>query len=108
MDFVEIGLKFTYTLLVVAIIAAVVMPIFKAVTSDPKSLGKVGIGIGFIVLVYLIGYMMSGSEVTARYAEFGVDSAVSKRIGGLLNTMYLLGGLALAGILYTEVSKLVK
>ncbi len=108
MDFVEIGLKLTYALLAVGVIAAIAMPIVQALTSDPKSLGKAAIGIGFILVVYFIGYAISGNEVTASYAEFGVDSVISKRIGGLLNAMYLLMILALVGILFTEVSKLAK
>ena len=108
MDFVDIGLKFTYALLAIGIVAAIAMPLIQSLRSDPKSLGKTAIGVGFILVIYFIGYAMSGSEVTARYAEFGVDSVVSKRIGGLLNAMYLLMVLALAGILITEVSKIVK
>ena len=108
MDFVEIGLKFTYVLLAVGVVAAIAMPLIQSLTSDPKSLMKVAMGVGFILVVYFIGYALSGSEVTATYAEFGVDSVVSKRIGGLLIAMYLLMGLALLGILFTEVSKIVK
>ncbi len=108
MDFVDIGLKFTYALLAIGVISAIAMPLFQSLTSDPKSLGKSAIGVGFLVVVYFIGYAISGSEVTARYAEFGVDSVVSKRIGGLLIAMYLLMVLALAGILITEVGKIVK
>lgn len=108
MDFVEIGLKFTYILLAVGIIAALAMPLIQALTSEPKSLMKAGIGIGFILVVYFIGFLMSSNEVTASYAEFGVDSVISQRVGGLLNAMYILMVLALVGILYTEVSKLAK
>ena len=108
MDFVEIGLKFTYALLAVGVIAAIAMPLIQSITSDPKSLVKASMGIGFILVVYLVGYAISGSEVTASYAEFGVDSVVSKRIGGLLNSMYILMVLALVGILFTEVSKFAK
>jgi ABC-type sugar transport system permease subunit len=108
MDFVEIGLKFTYVLVVVAVGAALFLPLFKSLTTDPKSLVKGGIGLGFLLVVYLIGYAISGSEVTSSYVEFGVDSNLSKVIGGLINAMYLLMGVALVGILYTEFSKLVK
>jgi len=108
MDFVEIGLKFTYVLLAVAIAAALFLPLIKSLTTNPASLVKGGIGLGAILVVYLIGFAMSGSEVTASYVEFGVDSDLSKYIGGLLNAMYVLMGIALAGIVFTEVSKLVK
>ena len=108
MDLVEIGLKFTYLLLAVAIAAALFLPLFKSITTDPGSLVKGGIGLGFILVIYFIGYALSGSEVTSSYVEFGVDSNLSKWIGGLLNAMYILMGFALVGIVYTEISKLVK
>jgi hypothetical protein len=108
MDFVDIGLKFTYALLGIGVIAAIAMPLIQALTTDPKSLVKSAMGVGVIVVIYFIGYAMSGNEVTATYAEFGVDSVVSQRVGGLLNAMYILMICALAGILFTEVSKLAK
>ena len=108
MDLVEIGLKGSYILLIIGIVAALFMPLIQAITSNPKSLAKGAMGLGFIVVVYLIGYAMSGNEVTSSYIEFGVDAGLSKSVGGLINAMYLLMGLALAGILYTEVSKLVR
>ena len=108
MDFVEIGLKFTYVLLAVAAIAAVVMPLYQAFTSDPKSLLKSAMGFGFVIIVYGIGYAISGSEVTSTYTEFGVDESLSKSVGGLLITVYILMIIALGGIVLTEVSKVAK
>ena len=108
MDFVEIGLKLTYTLLGIGVLAAIFMPLFQAVTQDPKSLGRAAVGVGFLVVVYLIGFAIANSEVTSTYTEFGVGSAISKRVGGLLITMYILMGCALLGIVFTEISKLVK
>ena len=108
MDFVEIGLKLTYTLLGVGVLAAIVMPLFQAVTQDPKSMVKAAMGVGVLAVIYFMGYALATNEVTSTYVEFGVDSAISKRIGGLLIAMYLLMGAALLGIVFTEISKLVK
>ena len=108
MDFVEIGLKFTYVLLAVAAIAAAVMPLYQAFTSDPKSLLKSAMGFGFLIIVYGIGYAISGNEVTSTYTEFGVDQTLSKSVGGLLITVYLLMIIALGGIVFTEVGKVAK
>ena len=108
MDIVEIGLKFTYILLIATTVAAVVMPLFQAFTSDPKSLLKSAMGFGLIIAVYGIGYAISGNEVTSTYTEFGVDESLSKSVGGLINTMYILMLLAIGGIVFTEVSKLAK
>lgn len=105
---VEIGLKLTYVLLVIGALAAILMPLVQAIMSDPKSLLKSLAGLGVILVVYLIGYAMSGAEVTANYTQFGVDSGISKMVGGLLNTMYLLMIGALVGILFTEVHKVAR
>ncbi len=108
MDVVEIGLKFTYLLLIVTTVAAVVMPLYQSIKSDPKSLLKSALGFGFVVLVYGIGYAISGNEVTSTYTEFGVDEGLSKIIGGLLITVYILMFLAMVGILFTEIGKIAK
>jgi len=102
---VEIGLRLTYVLLIIGTLAAVIMPLVQAIRSDPKSLVKSLIGVGIIAVVYLIGYAIAGSDVGPNYSEFGVDSGISKVVGGMLNTMYLLMIAAIVGILFTEVHK---
>ena len=108
MDIVQIGLIFTYILLAVGVLAAIVMPLFQAISTDPMSLLKSAGGLGIIVVIYLIGYALAGDEVTAKYSEFGVDASISKMVGGILNTMYILMFGALAGILFTEVHKVTR
>ncbi|MCH8231551.1 MAG: hypothetical protein IIB82_02725 [Bacteroidetes bacterium] len=108
MDIVHIGLIFTYILLTVGVLAAIIMPLFQAITTDPKSLLKSAMGLGVIVVIYFIGYALAGDEVTAKYSEFGVDASISKMVGGILNTMYILMFGALAGILFTEVHKVTR
>ncbi|MCH7513245.1 MAG: hypothetical protein IH947_04775 [Bacteroidetes bacterium] len=108
MDIVQIGLIFTYILLTVGVLAAIIMPLFQAITTDPKSLLKSAMGLGVIVVIYFIGYALAGDEVTAKYSEFGVDASISKMVGGILNTMYILMFGALAGILFTEVHKVTR
>ena len=108
MDIVHIGLIFTYILLTVGVLAAIIMPLFQAITTDPKSLLKSAMGLGVIVVIYFIGYASAGDEVTAKYSEFGVDASISKMVGGILNTMYILMFGALAGILFTEVHKVTR
>ncbi len=108
MDIVQIGLILTYILLAVGVLAAIIMPLFQAITTDPRSLLKSAMGLGFIVVIYFIGYALSGNEVTAKYTEFGVDASISKMVGGILNTMYILMFGALAGIIFTEVHKVTR
>ena len=70
-----------------------------------KSLIQTGIGLGSILVLFLVAWLISSNEVYSSYAEFGVDESLSKFIGGMLNLVYILAGLAVFGIIYSEVSK---
>ena len=52
--------------------------------------------------------MISGNEVLPTYIEFGVDAGLSKFIGGMIILVYLLAGIAIGGIIYSEFSKTFK
>ena len=67
-----------------------------------------GIGLLALVVVYFISYAISGSEVTASYTKFNVGPDLSKLMGGALIMMYLLLGISILGIIYTEVGKIFK
>jgi len=107
MDSIDVALYIAYALTILAGIAAIVFPIINSV-SDPKSMVKAGAGLVALVAVFGISWMLSGAEVTATYEEFKVGESLSKFIGGLIIMMYALVGLALGGIVYTEISKVIK
>jgi len=104
---VDAGLYIAYAMFFIGLIAAVVMPVLNSL-GDPKSLMKTGMGIGAIVVVYLIGYIISGSEVTDVYTQFGVDEGSSKSIGGGIIMVYLLALIAVGGIVFGEISRIIK
>ncbi len=102
------GLYLAYILTAVGVVLAVVLPLIKSL-DEPKQLLGTAIGVGILVVIYGIGYMISGSEVTARYIESGVETeGLSKLIGGMLTMVYLLLGIAVVGIAYTELNKAIK
>lgn len=107
MDFIDIALIGSYILIGVAIIAAIVLPLINSL-SDPSTLVKSGIGVLILLVIFGIGYLISGSEVTPDYAKYDVGAGISKMVGGALIMMYLMAGGALLGIAYTEISKMVK
>ena len=76
--------------------------------SDKKTLIKFGIGLGSILVLFFIAWLISGNEVNASYAEFGVDESLSKFIGGMLNLVYFLAGIAVIGIVASEFRKAFK
>ena len=96
-----------YALLIGCVIAVVVLPLISSL-GNPQSLVRGGIGVGFLVVVFFIGYAISGNEVTPLFASKGVDAGVSKLVGGALIMFYVLAVLAIAGIVYSEISKMLK
>ncbi len=102
------GLYLAYILTIVGVVLAIVLPLIKSL-DEPKQLVGTAIGVGILIVLYGIGYMISGSEVTARYIESGVETeGLSKLIGGMLTMVYLLLGIAIVGIVYTELNKAIK
>jgi hypothetical protein len=103
----EYGLYLGYALVIIAVLSVIILPLINSI-NDPKSLLKGGLGILFLGVVYLISYLLAGNEVLPTYLEYGVDASASKLIGGALISMYILIGIALVFIVYTEISKLTK
>lgn len=105
MEIVDIMLYGAYLLVIVAALGAIVLPLISAL-SNPKSLLKSGLGVLVIGVVYLISWGISGDEVTAKYIKFDITSTSSQVIGGVLITTYLLMGLAVISIIYSEIRKI--
>ena len=105
---VNVGIIVAYVLIVIGVVSAVVFPLINAV-SQPQLLVKSGIGILAVAIVFGIGYALSDSGLTAKFIQSGVETeGLSKMIGGALTMVYLLMGVALIGIVYTEFSKAFK
>jgi len=105
---VNVGIIIAYILIIIGVVSAVVFPLINAV-SEPKLLVKSGIGVVAILIVFGLGYALSDSELTTKFIQSGVESGgLSKMIGGALKMVYLLMGVAIIGIVYTEFSKAVK
>lgn len=99
------GLYAAYILIGLAVLLAIILPLISAF-SNPKSLiGTVG-GIVLIAVIFFIGWSISSDEVTNVYTRFGITEASSKMVGGALISMYILIGLALISILFSEVTKI--
>ena len=59
------GLYLAYILTIVGVVLAIVLPLIKSL-DEPKQLIGTAIGVGILIVIYGIGYMISGSEVTDR------------------------------------------
>ena len=98
---VDLGLITGYILVGLCALTGIVMPLIQSL-SDPKSLIKSGVGFGALILVFLITYAMADGS-----AE-GTTEGTSKAVGAGLITMYIAVFVAIGGIVYTEISKLIK
>ena len=101
----DIVLYIGYFLVVVAVIAAVVLPLVKA-AGNPKSLITIGAGLLGLIVIFLISYALASNEVLDFYTRLEINASGSKIIGGTIITMYILIIIALISIAFTEVSKL--
>lgn len=94
-------------MVIVAAVSAVLFSLLNLIT-NPKSMVRAGMSIAAIVVLFLVAYSLSGNEVTTEYAKFNIDPDTSKFVGGSLIMAYLLLGVTVLGLAYTEVVKIVK
>lgn len=107
MEIEDIGLYVSYAVLIIAGASAILFPLVNSV-KNPAAVGKSLMGIGAIVVLFIIAYVLSGDEVTAKYTALGVDAGGSKLIGAGLTLFYFVMVLGVVGIIYSEVSKVFK
>jgi hypothetical protein len=109
MDSIDIFLYVADVLVIVGIILAVVLPLIKSLY-DPKSLLKSALAIVALAVLFFIAYSISDGEVLPKYAAapFNLTEGLSKFVGGSLIMTYILTLVALAGIVFTEISKAIK
>lgn len=107
MELIDIGIYACYLLLFVALIAAVLFPLLQ-IAQDPKSLVKSGVGVAGLVVLFIISYALSGSEVTAKYTTMGVNEGASKLIGAGLIMFYIILIVTIVGMVFSEINKALK
>ena len=104
----DIGLYAFYVLLLVGVAAVAFWPLVHA-AQDPKSVGKSALGIGVLVLIFVVAYLMSGGEVTAKYQTLGVSTEFSsKMIGAGMMMFYIVLIGSIVAIVFAEISKSLK
>jgi hypothetical protein len=107
MDSFDIFLYLGYTLVIIAAVAAIVLPLINTL-GNPKALLTSGMGVLVIVVIYFISYAFSGAEVTPAYSKYNVGPELSKTVGGALIMAYILLGISILGIIITEINKVFK
>lgn len=105
-NIVDIMIYVAYALLGLAVVTAIVMPLIKSI-GDPKSLLGGLVGILILLVIYGIAYAISQGDVTPVYMKFEVDASLSRIVGASIISMYILLGLSVLGIVFSEIYKLV-
>jgi uncharacterized membrane protein len=98
----DIFLYLGYFLVIIAVAAAVILPLIKSL-DHPQSLIKVAAGVIALLIIFGIAYALSSGDMAARYPDLTEQG--SKLIGAALVTMYILIITAVLGIAVTEVTK---
>ncbi|HEY4653170.1 MAG TPA: hypothetical protein VIH22_01580 [Cyclobacteriaceae bacterium] len=103
----DAGLYFVYTLLIVAVIAAVVLPLVKAVQS-PATLLRSLYSVVALLVLFGIAYAVSDSSVRPTWGVLGIGEGGSKLIGAGLITFYVVMVIAFLGLIASEINKALK
>jgi len=101
MDIVDVGLFASYILIALCAIAAIIIPLVQSF-GDPQTLIKSGVGVGVLLVVFLIGYILADGTSS------GATETTSKLVGAGIISMYVLFFGAIFGIILTEVTKIIK
>lgn len=109
MDTTDIFLYAGYLLTAIGVVLAIFMPLIKSL-DNPKSLVGTAISVLLIGGLFFIAYSIADSEVSSKFAAdpFNMTPTGVKAVGGMLITVYALFFVAIAGIIITEITKLVK
>lgn len=101
-------INWCYFLLGVATVAAIVFSLMNMI-KNPKKAKSALIGIVALLIICGIGYAMGGSEEHMDVeGNLLADAATSQKSEGGLIAFYILAFLAIASIVYAEVSKMFK
>jgi len=101
---VDAGLIISYVLIGLCALTAIVLPLMQA-AGNPGSLKKIGISFGGMLVVFLICYLLAGSDTLD---VKNITEGDSKMVGAGIIMFYLLLIGAIGSIVYTEVTKLSK
>jgi hypothetical protein len=104
---IDVGLYFVYTLFIIAVVAAIALPLVNALQS-PASFLRSLYGIIALLVLFGISYAISDSSVKPAWAVQGISAGTSKLIGAGLITFYVVIIVAFLGLIFSEINKALK
>lgn len=100
-------LQWTYALIGVATVLAILFPIINTI-SNPSGAKSVLVGVGALVVVVGLSYVLAGDEVLAKYQQYGTTPSSSKWVSTGLIMFYLLAAAAIGITIVAEVARVFK
>lgn len=96
----------SYGLFFIATVGALVFPIV-GLASDFKKAKNTIFGILALAVIVGISYLLASDIIPTfhNFEKFNITESISKNVGTALFATYLLGGMAIIGILFSEISK---
>ena len=108
--FTNLYILWAYALTGIAVGLTVIFPVIQMI-SNPKNAKKSLLGVVALVVVVGISYVMASSEllgiVDPELIEYD-EPATLKYAGMMLHSIYVLAGLAIVAMIYSEISKIFK
>jgi hypothetical protein len=101
------GLYVGYALVVIALIAAIVLPLINTF-KNPSVLVKSGIAVAGLLVIFAISYGIADSNVNSIALSYGEDAGSVRLIGAGLIMFYIVFILAAVGLVYSEINKALK
>ena len=103
----DLGFYVCYALLFIAVASMIVFPIIHMLR-EPSTLLRSAIGIGAVVVLFVIAYVLADSQVNMKAAAVGITPTTSKLIGAGLIMLYITLVLGALALIYSEISKALK
>ena len=103
-NLINIGIIITYVMIGFATATTLIFGV-KKMLANTKNAKKTLYTILGLVLVCLVSYLIASDEVLQSYEKYKISTSQSKNVGMGLLMFSILGSLAIASILYAELSK---
>ena len=101
---VQTLLYWAYAMLIIALIAVLVIGIYIAATTNPKSLVRIGIAIAAAAVLCLVAYLLASGAPALNYSGATPPTAGQLKLTDtVLNLTYILGAGAIVAIIAGEI-----
>lgn len=102
---IDVGLWISYILFIGAVAGMAVYSLINMLRDTKNAKGTL-IGVGVLVGLFLLTFLLSSNELLPKYVDLGISPTQSKMIGAGLLLAYIIGFGTIAIAVYSEVRKI--